>query len=559
VTALKYLNDRIFPRYKLDLEFVLDLAGKKVDAKLTDLSVDGFGIFVNGNTESSVSPVKIRIASLDIQATGEIVWSRNHASGTSLGIRRTGPLTGNMRNFRPSDLLLGIQKAGRTGVLRMVTPLSSKYIYFSNGKVVFVTSDNEDRDVSESLLYSGKISSEQFDRSIGFMSEAGKKQVAALLELGYIKPDEIVPALHHQAEKVLMSLLTLDEGGFIFKEGQLAPEKLLSNTFNITDLIYQGTKNCGDPEKISNLCKGIGPIVCLNSEADDYVCKIRLDEREKGVIRFLDRERTISEVLSMSPLDEPETLRMIYALHSVQVLETIETGHDNNVPDEEQAPAMGERELEAVHKIEKLYDEYRSLGYYGVLDVRQNAPLEDIKRAYYRMAREFHPDRHLYISFHSAKEKLNVIFSYINEAYQALIASQHNQQDVRGGRTGEGDVPYKHLARQKFETGMNLLRSADHEQALTFFGQATNLDASIPAYHYYYGLELFRNKKLRDAEASMRRASRLDPYNAVYMAELGHIYLVLGFNTRAKNAFEKALKNDPSNQSAAEGLKKCEQ
>ena len=506
----------------------------------------------------SSSPVGIRIDAMDIQARGEIVWARNHTYGTRLGIRRTGHLKGDMRNCRPADLLLGIQKMGKTGVLRMVTPLSSKYIYFSNGTVVFATSDNEDKDVCESLLYTGKISPEQFDRSIGFMREAGKNQVAALLELGYIKPEDIVPAVHRQAEKVLMSLLTLDEGGFIFKEGPLAPEKLLSYTFNITDLIYQGTKTFGDPEKISDLCKGREPIVCLNSDADDYVHKIRLDEREKGVIRFLDRERTIQEVLSMSPLDEPETLRMIYALHNVQALEIIETGHDNHVIDEEQGPAMGERELEAVHKIEKLYNEYRSLGYHGVLNVGQNAPLEDIKRAYYRMAREFHPDRHLYISSYAVKEKLNVIFSYINEAYQALIASQHHQQEMRGGRTGEGDVPYKQMARQKFEAGMNFLRSGDHEQALTFFGQATNLDASTPAYHYYYGLALFRNKKMREAEASLRKASQLDPHNAVYIAELGHIYLALGFNTRARNAFEKALKYDPSNQRAADGLKKCE-
>jgi hypothetical protein len=424
--------------------------------------------------------------------------------------------------------------------------------------VVFATSDNEDKDVCESLLDTGKISPEQFDRSIGFMRKAVKSQVAALLALGYIKPEDIVLAVHLQAEKVLMSLLTLDEGGFIFREGPLAPGKLLSYTFNITDLIYQGTKTFGDPEKIRNLCKGRGPIVCLNSDADDYVHKIRLDEREKGVIQFLDRERTIQEVLSMSPLDGPETLRMIYALHNVQALEIIETGHDNHAIEEEHGPAMAERELEAVHKIEKLYNEYRSLGYHGVLNVGQKVPLEDIKRAYYRMAREFHPDRHLYLSSNAVKEKLNVIFSYINEAYQALIAAQHCQQAMRGGGgTGEGDLSYKQMARQKFEAGMSFLRSGDHEQALTFFGQATNLDASTPAYHYYYGLELFRNKKMREAEASLRKASQLDPHNAVYIAELGHIYLDLGFNTRARNAFEKALKYDPSNQKASDGLKKC--
>ena len=556
--AVKYPHQRIFPRYKLDHNLTLEVDGRKVNARLTDLSADGFGAVVADNLAVSSSPVGIRIDALDIQARGEIVWARNHINGTSLGIRLTGALKGDLRSCRPADLLLGIQKMGKTGVLRMVTPLSSKYVYFSSGSVVFANSDNEDRDVCEALLSTGKIDTEQFDRSVGFMRKAGKNQVAALLELGYIKPEDIVPAVRRQAENILMGLLTRDAGGFIFKEGQLAPERLLSYTFNITDLIYKWTKAFGDPEKIGDLCKGREAIVRLNDDADDYLQNIRLDKAEKEVIQFLDQERTIQEILSMSPLDGSDTLRTLYALHSVQALEIIETGHDSHVIDEEQIQP-DERELEAVRKIEKLYDEYRSFGYHGVLNVGQNASLEDIKRAYYRMAREFHPDRHLYIISYAAKEKLNVIFSYINEAYQALIASRSSRQEIPDWKAGEGEVSYKQMARQKFQAGLNSLNSGDHEQAMTFFGQATNLDASTPAYHYYYGLELFRNEKMRDAESSIRKASQLDPHNDVYIAELGHIYLALGFNIRARNAFEKALKYDPSNQRASDGLKKCEQ
>jgi hypothetical protein len=215
VQALKYPHKRIFRRYKLDQDLMLDVGGTKVKARLTDLSVDGFGAVTDGLAGSS-SPVGLKIDALDIQARGEIVWSKNHEYGTRLGIRLTGPLKGDMRSCRPADLLLGIQKLGKTGVLRIVTPLSSKHIYFSNGTVVFATSDNEDKDVCEALLLTGKINPEQFDRSIGFMREAGRSQVAALLELGHIKPEDIVPAVRRQAEKVLMSLLTQDDGGFFF-------------------------------------------------------------------------------------------------------------------------------------------------------------------------------------------------------------------------------------------------------------------------------------------------------------------------------------------------------
>ncbi len=41
-----------------------------------------------------------------------------------------------------------------------------------------------------------------------------------------------------------------------------------------------------------------------------------------------------------------------------------------------------------------------------------------------------------------------------------------------------------------------------------------------------------------------------------YMAELGHIYLGLGFASRAKAVFEKSIKFDPTNKRAAAGLER---
>jgi cytochrome c-type biogenesis protein CcmH/NrfG len=46
-----------------------------------------------------------------------------------------------------------------------------------------------------------------------------------------------------------------------------------------------------------------------------------------------------------------------------------------------------------------------------------------------------------------------------------------------------------------------------------------------------------------------------NPSNAEYLAELGHVYIELGFKLRAKSAFEKAMHIDPYNKRADEGLR----
>ena len=61
-------------------------------------------------------------------------------------------------------------------------------------------------------------------------------------------------------------------------------------------------------------------------------------------------------------------------------------------------------------KVEKIYSEHEKMGYYGILRVKQWASTDDIKKAYYKAAKEFHPDRHFYINSTTVKEKLNAIF-----------------------------------------------------------------------------------------------------------------------------------------------------
>jgi len=89
-------------------------------------------------------------------------------------------------------------------------------------------------------------------------------------------------------------------------------------------------------------------------------------------------------------------------------------------------------------------------------------------------------------------------------------------------------------------------------------GQAVYLDSTAPEYYFYLGLTLEKRKKLHEAAKIFNQAIRLDPVNTNYLAELGHIFLKLGFKLRAKSTFEKTLKINPHNERANEGLQMLE-
>lgn len=60
------------------------------------------------------------------------------------------------------------------------------------------------------------------------------------------------------------------------------------------------------------------------------------------------------------------------------------------------------------------------LSYYELLGVRPDADKKAIKRAYYELARTIHPDRYFGQKLGSYKEKIDVVFARMTEAFEVL-------------------------------------------------------------------------------------------------------------------------------------------
>lgn len=88
--------------------------------------------------------------------------------------------------------------------------------------------------------------------------------------------------------------------------------------------------------------------------------------------------------------------------------------------------------------------------YYAILGVPRNASDEEIKKAYRRLAMQYHPDRNL------GKEKwANGKFKEINEAYAVLGDPQKRRQYDRYGTAGDiGDIFGSPFTRTTFQEMM---------------------------------------------------------------------------------------------------------
>ncbi|MBM4129344.1 MAG: hypothetical protein FJ243_04390, partial [Nitrospira sp.] len=353
-----------------------------------------------------------------------------------------------------------------------------------------------------------------------------------------------------------------EEGEFELKEGPLPSEELITLEISAANLIYRGTRKIDRFHCLSKFIPPSDAILYYSADPLDLFQDISLDQKDKELLSLINGTRTLKEILSLSPLNNFQSLKTLYALLSSRILEIREEAHKPHIEDKIYEEVLKEPEVKIdsafIERVEELYTMLATSDYYAMLGVTKWSTPDEIKRAYYKKAKEFHPDRHFSLPSETLKNKFNALFSAFTVTYKTLsdpkTRGEYDRTPLPFAAPAEGSNAEK--AKLKFKEGEVAYKKKAFTDAAELFGQAIYLDRSVADYHFHLGLAFWKQKKFRESGEAIGTALKLDPYNAEYMAELGHIYLELGFESRAKAAFEKAKKYDPSNERAAEGLKK---
>ncbi|MBI4654943.1 MAG: DnaJ domain-containing protein [Nitrospirae bacterium] len=213
-----------------------------------------------------------------------------------------------------------------------------------------------------------------------------------------------------------------------------------------------------------------------------------------------------------------------------------------------------------IEKVSELYKKTASLSHYEIFAIPVKASSSEIKKKYLEMVKYFHPDRYLSILDDSIKDKLTAIITAINAAYDVL-SDEAKRLDydsilLRKWQKNTANTSVVN-AEEQFKRGFIEFKKGNFWGAVDFFQWATRLNPKKAAYLYYLSLSL-KNipQRHKEAEESILKAIDFEPYNANYYVCLGSIYLQAGINKRAKHQFETALKWDPTNEKAKEGLEK---
>jgi hypothetical protein len=548
---------RHFRRYRRGWVVPVRLNDIQYHAKLTDYSLDGLGLII-GQPPNIVEGdiIDVAIDELSIRAAKKVVWRNGGPSGLRIGLRNVGHMGGRMKDYRFADVLLGMQSCKKTGILTVEHGGFVRRVYFRDGDMVFSSSSDERDSLSGILVREGRLSEGQRRELVKERERTGRKEGALLVGMGFCEPGDLVPLVRRQIQEIILGLFSIGDGSFSVKETELPAHEIVALRLSAVDLIYSGTRRIGDIRRIAELLPSLDDIPVLSPDTAALRGRVKLDGAGKRVLACIDGNTSVAGIIARSGMDKLEVLRTLCAIINIRMAEM--KAVDGSA--QEKGGAVGGRFAEPAidpqvrGTIEEMHRKYADLGYYGVLGVKPHASLAEMKSAYYRAAKIFHPDIHFSLADDSLKSKLSDIFSYIYEAYATLADPERRREyDKSVSFKPARPVSGGEKAKIKFEDGRAAFRRGGYADAELLFGQATYYDSSAAEYHYHYGLSLFRQGKIKAAEKAIARALKIDPSNATYLAELGFVFAELGFPARAKGLFEKALRISPDNERAAAG------
>jgi len=188
---------------------------------------------------------------------------------------------------------------------------------------------------------------------------------------------------------------------------------------------------------------------------------------------------------------------------------------------------------------------------YDTLGVERDAPDQDIRKAFRRLALKFHPDRFAGDQRADAEEQFQGITEAFNVLSHPESRGKYDKEIAQG--TDVKSMDAKEISRRLAAKGSQLMREGKMAEAVECLKTAVDHDDDNARAHYFYAQVIGRiSGKERDALRHVEKAVSLESGNATMKAEAAMLAMAAGMKTRALRHAQQALRLDPTNVKASE-------
>jgi len=188
----------------------------------------------------------------------------------------------------------------------------------------------------------------------------------------------------------------------------------------------------------------------------------------------------------------------------------------------------------------------KQVTFYDTLGIERDAPDEEIRKAFRRLALKYHPDRFAGDQRVEAEERFQGITEAFNVLNNPESREKYDKEISQGADVKTMDA--KEISRRLAAKGSQLMREGKMAEAIECLKTAVDHDDENSRAHYFYAQVISRVPgKERDALRHVERAVSLESGNATMNAEAAVLSLAAGMKSRALRHAQRALRLDPTN------------
>ncbi len=443
------------------------------------------------------------------------------------------------------DILL-IQK---TGQLVCRTPEDQRVFVFQDGVLIYAKTDAPGEELLDVLIAQGHVTLEQADQ-LGLQVPTARTLGEELLERGIVDRDVFFDALMTQAREALLNAFLSPEAELSFEETPPVQARGLESNLSLPRLIAEGVRRMPYQDEIEAHLSGKVP----HLQGETFVDV--LSEEERRLLALIDGRREADALIGPSGLAPEAFWKDLYLLFSLNLIEFRPSGLERPAP---AAPAsMPTQDLLA--EVEVLREALGSIHAHQLLNVPSDATLEELKAAYFEMARKFHPDAFGSDVPPESRQAIFEVFNAITKAFQALAARVRKAAAAGSPATTSMGTDLMSVVRQAedraegkvkantlFRKGQKLYDEGKFGGAAALFQEAVHLDTQRAEYYLWLARSEAKVPTLvKKAVKDYTQAAMLDPRNPEAAVGLGLLYKKEGLLNLAAKQFETAAEIDPA-------------
>ena len=464
-------------------------------------------------------------------------------------------------------LLRELYVGRKSGMLLLHRGPDRRGFRFRAGHIVNAdTSVREDR-MGEVLVRHGHLSAPDLKRAIGFAVRDGKKLGTVLVELGLIKADQIEDALALHVHEILAKVFSWSDGTYEFKEEEGTGPLVGDTTLKVTtgELILEAARSVTDPDVVRYNLGDIDRILGLASDPLLRFQRVTLTPADGYVLSRVDGTLSAREIVAMISLPKDETHKSLFALLSTGMIEYLDLPPKARPEAKAQAAEHAAIAQDDPRRMEILeaFTALKHHTHFQVLGLERSATEAQVKEAYFRLARRFHPDVHHDPALADLRDKIEAIFVRLGEAYEVLrnprirakYEGQLNPTPAAPAPAAPAPAPVDRETEAKeaavaIRRAARLLSSEMYWDAIQVLEPAVLRAVGKPRQEGRVLLARAYMKNvnwLKQGEELLQEVMKEDPKHAEACLLLAQIYRDQGLKARAAHMLRKAVELLPDN------------